>query len=191
MEMWSAKLTSSAHCSDFLPNPDSRLTETDLYWRESPPPRTSQRNRIQRPYLGNFDVHTGYPRFQASRAFAFWSDLKRRTFDRRGPRYFFTFLGLAAAVAMLLAAQRRTLPQGAVAGGVVLIGMAFTALCVASLADAVDVPRHHLLFYVLFDMLLVVLVHLSVGAWLARKRQRRNIAASVNIGVSSGGVTLR
>ncbi len=34
MEMWSDKLTSSAHCSDFLPNPDSRLTETDLYWRE-------------------------------------------------------------------------------------------------------------------------------------------------------------
>jgi hypothetical protein len=45
MEMWSARLTSSAHCSDFLPNPDSLLTETDLYWRESPPPRTSQRNR--------------------------------------------------------------------------------------------------------------------------------------------------
>src|SRR5260370_4637700 len=44
MEMWSARLTSSANCSDFLPNPDSRLTETDLYWRESPPPRTSQRN---------------------------------------------------------------------------------------------------------------------------------------------------
>src|SRR5258708_28713233 len=42
--MWSAKLTSSANCSDFLPNPDSRLTETDLYWPESPPPRTSQRN---------------------------------------------------------------------------------------------------------------------------------------------------
>src|SRR5260370_37749225 len=42
MEMWSAKLTSSANCSDFLPNPDSRLT--DLYWPESSPPRTSQRN---------------------------------------------------------------------------------------------------------------------------------------------------
>src|SRR6266849_4728951 len=40
--MRSAKLTSSASCSDFLPNPDSRLT--DLYWPESPPPRTSQRN---------------------------------------------------------------------------------------------------------------------------------------------------
>lgn len=124
---------------------------------------------IQRPYLGNFDVHTGYPRFHASRAFAFWSDLKRRTFDHRGPRYFFTFLALAAAVATLLVAQRRTLPRGAVAGGVVLIGMAFTALCVASLADAVDVPRHHLLFYALFDMLIVLLVHLGVGACLARR----------------------
>jgi hypothetical protein len=146
---------------------------------------------IQRPSLGNFDVHTGYPRFQASRAFAFWSDLKRRTFDKRGPRYFFTFLGLTAVVAMLLAAQHRTLQRGAVAGGVVLIGMAFTALCVASLADAVDVPRHHLLFYVLFDMLLVVLVHLSVGAWMARKGQRGNVAASANIGVRSDSVTLR
>src|SRR5260370_30256982 len=45
MEMWSAKLTSSANCSDFLPNPDSSLT--DLYWPESPSPRTSQRNRPQ------------------------------------------------------------------------------------------------------------------------------------------------
>jgi len=70
---------------------------------------------------------------------------------------------------MLLATQGRRIGRGAVAGGVVLIGLAFTALCVASLADAVDVPRHHLLFYALFDMLIVVLVHLSVGAWLARR----------------------
>jgi hypothetical protein len=57
------------------------------------------------------------------------------------------------------------------AGGVVLIGMAFTAMFMASLADAVDVPRHHLLFYVLFDMLVVLLVHLSVRAVLARARE--------------------
>jgi hypothetical protein len=57
---------------------------------------------------------------------------------------------------------------------VVLIGMAFTALCVASLADAVDVPRHHLMFYVLFDMLFVLLVHLSVGAWLASNAGARS-----------------
>jgi inner membrane protein involved in colicin E2 resistance len=74
---------------------------------------------------------------------------------------------------MLLAVRRRALRQGAVTGGVVLIGMAFTALFVASLADAVDVPRHHLMFYVLFDMLLVLLVHLGVGAWLARNAGAR------------------
>ena len=32
---------------------------------------------VQRPNLGNFDVHTGYPRFRTSRAFSFWSDLKK------------------------------------------------------------------------------------------------------------------
>jgi hypothetical protein len=55
-------------------------------------------------------------------------------------------------------------------GGVVLIGMAFTAMLVASLADAVDVPRHHLLFYVLSDMLVVLMIHLSVRAVLGRTR---------------------
>jgi hypothetical protein len=110
-------------------------------------------SRVQRPNLGNFDMHTGYPRFRTSRAFSFWSDLKKLGFDMRGSRYFFTFLGLAIVVGTLLATQRRSLGPGAVAGGVALIGMAFTAMCVASLADAVDVPRHHLLFYVLSDML--------------------------------------
>ncbi|MEO8596984.1 MAG: hypothetical protein ABI759_26945 [Candidatus Solibacter sp.] len=119
---------------------------------------------IQRPYLGNFDVHSGYGRFQASQAFSFWSTLKRRVFDQRGPRYFFTFLALAAAVAALLVALRHTLAPGSMAGGAALIGMAFTALAVASLADALDIPRHHLMFYVLFDMLIVVLVYLSVAA---------------------------
>jgi hypothetical protein len=124
----------------------------------------------QRPNLGNFDVHTGYPRFHASRAFAFWSDLKRWAFNKRGSRYLFTFIGLSALVGILLAAQRRSLPTGSVVGGIVLVGMAFTAMFVASLADAVDVPRHHLLFYVLSDMLVVLMVHLSVRALLARTR---------------------
>jgi hypothetical protein len=64
-----------------------------------------------------------------------------------------------------------SLHWAAMVGGAVLIGMAFTALCVASLADAVDVSRHHLLFYVLFDMLVVLLVHLSIRAWLVRTRE--------------------
>jgi hypothetical protein len=125
---------------------------------------------IQRPNLGNFDVHTGYPRFQTSRAFALWSDLKRCAFNQRGSRYLFTFIGLSGVVGTLLAVQRRELRAGSIAGGVMLIGMAFTAMLVASLADAVDVPRHHLLFYVLSDMLVVLMIHLSVRAVLARTR---------------------
>lgn len=128
---------------------------------------------IQRPYLGNFDVHSGYPRFQASNAFAFWSGLKRRAFDQKGPRFFFTFLALAAAVAALLVIERRTLPPGSLLAGAALVGIAFTTLCVASLADALDIPRHHLLFYVLFDMLIVLLVHLTVRAWLSRNQAVR------------------
>jgi hypothetical protein len=126
--------------------------------------------------LGNFDVRTGYPRFQASRAFAFWSDLKRWAFNQRGSRYLFAFIGLSGVVVTLLAAQRQSLQFGSMAGGVVLIGMAFTAMFVASLADAVDVPRHHLLFYVLSDMLVIVMVHLSVRAVLARTRQKSSSA---------------
>src|SRR5260370_14984499 len=37
----------TASCLDSLPNPDSHLT--DLYWPESPPPRTSQRNPTGAP----------------------------------------------------------------------------------------------------------------------------------------------
>ena len=53
-------------------------------------------------------------------------------------------------------------------GALMLIGMAFTTLLVASLADAVDVPRHHLLFYVLCDLLVVLVVHLSLRLLLMR-----------------------
>ena len=44
--------------------------------------------------------------------------------------------------------------------------MASTELAVASLADAMDIPRHHLLFYALFDMLLMAALWLaSPSGW--------------------------
>src|SRR5260370_14436957 len=46
---------------------------------------------IQRPYLGNFDVHTGYPRFHASPAFAFSTHLKRPSLHQTAPPPFFPF----------------------------------------------------------------------------------------------------
>jgi len=45
-------------------------------------------------------------------------------------------------VIALLVLQRRSLPRGIVAGGIVLAGMAMTEMLIAALADAVDVPRH-------------------------------------------------
>jgi hypothetical protein len=41
--------------------------------------------------------------------------------------------------------------------------MAVTELAISSLADAVDIPRHHLLFYVQFDLMVIAAV------WLAGK----------------------
>jgi hypothetical protein len=115
----------------------------------------------QRPVLGNFDPGAGLPAYAEDQAFAAWSNLKRALFERRGSRYFNCFLACAAAVALLLVWRRRLLPAGATAAGLMLIGMASTELAVASLADAMDIPRHHLLFYALFDMLVMV------GLWLA------------------------
>jgi hypothetical protein len=115
----------------------------------------------QRPALGNFDPSAGLPAFAEDRAFAAWSNLKRSLFERRGSRFFNCFLACAAAVALLSIRRRRHLPAGATCAGLILIGMAATELAVASLADAMDIPRHHLLFYALFDMLLMA------ALWLA------------------------
>jgi len=51
-------------------------------------------------------------------------------------------------------------PVGGTTAGLMLIGMSATELAVASLAEAMDLPRHHLLFYALVDMLLMA------GLWL-------------------------
>ena len=67
----------------------------------------------QRPYLGNFDVHTGYPRFQESTAFSLWSAGKRAMLAEKGSRFVFAFLMLVAAVMALLAVQRTRLSSQA------------------------------------------------------------------------------
>ncbi len=115
----------------------------------------------ERPALGNFDPSAGLAPYAESQAFAGWSNLKRSLFDGRGSRFFTCFAGVAVAVTLLLIWQRRDLPHGGFPAGLILIGMASTELAVASLADAMDIPRHHLLFYALFDTLLVT------GVWLA------------------------
>lgn len=114
----------------------------------------------QRPSTGNFDASAGFAPYAESRAFAAWSNVKRALFDHRGSRFFTYFVGICAAVTVMLVWQRRSIPTGGLAAGLILVGMATTELAVASLADAMEVARHHLLFYALFDMLLIT------GIWL-------------------------
>jgi len=80
---------------------------------------------------------------------------KRTLFDHRGSRFFTYFVGTSAAVAVMLICQRHKIPAGGMAAGLILIGMTCTELAVASFADAMEAARHHLLFYALFDMLLL------------------------------------
>ncbi len=118
----------------------------------------------QRPAMGTFDASAGLPEFAESQAFAFWSNMKQRWFHNHAPRLIFVFAGLALLAGSLLTVARKTLPQGAFAGGCVLIGMAVSDLLVSSLGDVLDQPRHHLIFFALCDLLVLTIV------WLAMQR---------------------
>lgn len=116
----------------------------------------------QRPDLGNFDSHSGMAPWAESQAFAWWSDWKRNLFFHRGTRYLLCFGLLVFMVIVLLAADRRTLPRGAVRGGMALIVMAIVELAASSFGDAIDIQRHHLLFYELSDLLLLTAIYLAI-----------------------------
>ena len=120
-----------------------------------------------RPMLGNFDPSAGKPAGYQSQSFAAWSDLKKKLFLDKSLRLLLSFTGLALLVTALLVRQRRTLPRGAIAGGIALVGMTATEMLVSSLADAIDVPRHHLIFYAHFDLLLLA------GLWLLAAKEVR------------------
>ncbi len=120
--------------------------------------------------FGNFDLSTGYPRYTESRAFALWSGLKRRLFFQRGPRFLFTFLALAALLCMLYRLQRDRLSKGALAAVVCLIGAAFTELGITTLCDSMDIARHSLIFFALFDMIALACAFLALRAVSRRGR---------------------
>ena len=48
------------------------------------------------------------------------------------------------------------------------------------MADAVDVPRHHLILYVLFDLLVVLLVHLIARGVASRTIGKQEIWPPMN-----------
>ncbi|HVP46043.1 MAG TPA: hypothetical protein VMT32_05645 [Bryobacteraceae bacterium] len=117
-----------------------------------------------RPVLGNFDSGSGMAPWTESRTFARWSRWKRNLFSGRGTRFLLCFGLLVLAVIGLLAVQRRDLDQGIVPGVVTLLAMAIVELLIASLGDAIDTPRHCLVFYELFDLILLTTLYLAIRA---------------------------
>jgi hypothetical protein len=115
----------------------------------------------RRGAFGNFDVSAGMPPLAESRAFSFWSALNRRIIAERGSRLFFEALGATVLLFALVFTERRVLPPGAVSAVLTLAGMTFTEMAISSLADFMDIERHHLLFFTLLDMTVLYVVYLG------------------------------
>jgi hypothetical protein len=113
--------------------------------------------------IGTFDVSAGYPPAAESRAFGWWSDVKRLALYHHGRRFFWTLVAISGALAALLYRRRGILPPGTASAGYVLIGMTFTELALASLGDCLDVVRHHLIFYTLLDMVLLAVIAVALA----------------------------
>ena len=118
-----------------------------------------------RPFPGgNFDASTGYKPFAESKAFSAWSDAQEFLLFHRGARFLFAFLIVAAVLATLLWRRRNTLPPAVAPAGFTLIAMAFTELMIASLLDAMDTARHFLIFFAVFDLMLLATIWLAIPA---------------------------
>lgn len=126
----------------------------------------------ERERIGNFPASARRPPTAEATSFALWSDLKRALFYAHAWRLLLSFLGAAGLVIFLL--SRHGPPHaGAMAGALVLIGTALTEMLIASLADALDVVRHHLLFHAEFDMLILAALWLGIeSAWKSGSRVR-------------------
>jgi hypothetical protein len=109
-----------------------------------------------RPRMGNFDRTSGLPPYTQSDAFTLWSGFKRALFFRHGLRYLACFLLIGVAMCATATARRRSLPAVCVAGAYAFVGMATTALLTASLGDAAEVTRHHMVASALLDIELVL-----------------------------------
>ena len=111
--------------------------------------------------MGNFDVNSGQPPLAETRSFVAISDAKQRVFFHHGLRLFLSFVSLSALFLALLVWNGDRLPKGALAGGLVLVGMSATNLAVSAMAEVYDPTRHLLIFFAQYDLLLVA------TAWLA------------------------
>ena len=118
--------------------------------------------------FGNFDTSEGYSWSAESRAFALWSDVKRHFFFKHGLVFLSAFLALVALLSALLWLERQRLPRGALPAGFCLIGAGFTELCLSTLCDSMDLTRHSMIFFALFDMVALACAYLALSSVLSR-----------------------
>jgi hypothetical protein len=116
----------------------------------------------ERPPMGNFDRSGGLPPYTQSHAFTLWSGFKRLVFFLHGRRYLAGFILIGVAMCAIATARRRSLPAVSIAGAFALFGMAITAMLVASLGDAAEVTRHHMIASALLDVELVLVFALAI-----------------------------
>ncbi len=128
--------------------------------------------------FGNFDVSNGYAWSAESRAFALWSDAKRHFFLNHGLVFLSTFLALVTLLSVLLLLGRKHLPRGALPAGFCLIGAGFTELGISTLCDSMDLTRHSLLFFAIFDMMALACAYLVLSSILP-KANRGTLATTV------------
>jgi len=126
--------------------------------------------------FGNFDISAGYSIPAESKAFALWSDVKSHVFYHHGLAFLLAFLSLVTLFAVLLLVEHKSLPRGVLTAGFCLIGAGFTELGLSTLCDSMDLPRHALLFFALFDMIALACVYLALSSGL-RKTKWRTAAA--------------
>ena len=118
--------------------------------------------------FGNFDLSAGYPPYTESRAFSLWSGVKRYFFFQHGQTLLFAFLALAVLFNLELWLNRTRLPRGALPGGLCLAAAALVEMCLAALCDSLDPVRHSMIFFALFDAIVLGCAWFALRALLPK-----------------------
>lgn len=107
---------------------------------------------LGQPPMGNFDPSGGFPAGMGTFTFALWSRMKSAAFYLHGMRYLFWWILVSAFLLMIATVKRDLVAPIFLPATYSLCGMAITAMLVASLADAVDQTRHHVISNALLDL---------------------------------------
>jgi hypothetical protein len=121
----------------------------------------TQAPHLRPPLQANYREEDGYPPFTLTRHFCSWSDLRTKLF-LAWPGHIVLWWGLfslSAGVLLMKACSAKHKQMAGIALGIAILGVG--EFCFASLIDALETPRHLLLFHAVTD----VSICLTVGAF--------------------------